>query len=84
MRTLPGLRHLLQGCSSLTAQGSVQLFLLSVVEIAARNTDLQAGTATCAQWCTSLELPYTQAAWYGRAETTVVTNYEDRLVQSLP
>ena len=31
MRCLPGLRHLLQGCSPLTAQGTAQLFLVSVV-----------------------------------------------------
>ena len=67
----------------MTAQGAVQLFLVRVVEFAARNTDLQAGTATCAQ-CTSLELPCTLAVWYGRAQTTVIASYQDRLVQSLP
>ena len=61
----------------------MQLFLVSVVEFAARNTDLQAGTATCAQ-CTSLELPCTLAAWYGRAQTTTTTTYQVRLVQILP
>lgn len=44
----------------------MQLLRVSVVEFAARNTGLQAGTATCAH-CTSLELPCTLVAWYGSA-----------------
>ena len=71
---MPGSRHSLQVCLPLTAQGAAQLFRVSVVGLAASNTDLQAttyGTATCAQ-CTSSEQPCTSIAQYRKAQTFYV------------
>ena len=55
----------------------MQLFRVSVVEFAARNTDLHAGTATWTQ-CTLLEVPCTPDA---HCRTCSGTSH---VVQSLP
>ena len=58
----------------------MQVLRVSVVEFAARNTGLQAGTATCAH-CTSLDLACALVVLYGAPSPK---GHKDRPVQSLP